>query len=57
MVPMVPLLIGNYVNLYVKDALSRVKGVGDIFARSDEFSMPDLAQPGKAGAGYDAGRR
>jgi len=31
--------IGNYVNLYVKDALLRVKGVGDIFSRADDFSM------------------
>src|SRR5260221_7280124 len=31
--------IGNYVNIYVKDVLSRVKGVGDIFSRADDFSM------------------
>ena len=42
--------IGNYVNLYVKDALSRVKGVGDIFARSDEFSMRIWLNPEKLAA-------
>jgi len=31
--------VGNYANLYVKDALQRVKGVGDIISRSDEFGM------------------
>src|SRR5258706_7098645 len=31
--------IGNYVNIYIKDALSIVKGVGDIFSRADDFSM------------------
>ncbi len=31
--------IGNYANIYVKDALQRVKGVGDIVSRADEFGM------------------
>lgn len=39
--------IGNYVNLYVKDALLRVKGVGDIFTRADEFSMRIWLNPEK----------
>jgi HAE1 family hydrophobic/amphiphilic exporter-1 len=42
--------IGNYVNIYVKDALSRVKGVGDIFSRSDEFSMRIWLNPEKLAA-------
>jgi HAE1 family hydrophobic/amphiphilic exporter-1 len=39
--------IGNYVNLYVKDALLRVKGVGDIFSRADDFSMRIWLNPEK----------
>src|SRR5215211_2435845 len=31
--------IGNYVNIYMKDALQRVKGVGDIVSRADDFGM------------------
>ncbi|MBS1579018.1 MAG: multidrug efflux RND transporter permease subunit [Bacteroidetes bacterium] len=31
--------IDNYTNIFVKDALLRVKGVGDIFTRADDFSM------------------
>lgn len=42
--------IGNYVNIYIKDALSRVKGVGDIFSRSDEFSMRIWLNPEKLAA-------
>jgi HAE1 family hydrophobic/amphiphilic exporter-1 len=42
--------IGNYVNLYVKDALSRVKGVGDIFSRADDFSMRIWFNPEKLAA-------
>jgi HAE1 family hydrophobic/amphiphilic exporter-1 len=29
----------NYTNIFIKDALLRVKGVGDIFTRADNFSM------------------
>ncbi len=29
----------NYTNIFIKDALLRVKGVGDIFTRADDFSM------------------
>ena len=42
--------IGNYVNLYVKDALLRVKGVGDIVSRSDDFSMRVWLNPEKMAA-------
>lgn len=42
--------IGNYVNLYVKDALMRVKGVGDIFSRADDFSMRIWLNPAKMAA-------
>jgi len=42
--------IGNYVNLYVKEALLRVKGVGDIFSRADDFSMRIWLNPEKMAA-------
>lgn len=42
--------IGNYVNLYIKDALLRVKGVGDIFSRADDFSMRVWLNPQKMAA-------
>ncbi|MES1222110.1 MAG: efflux RND transporter permease subunit, partial [Bacteroidota bacterium] len=42
--------VGNYVNIYVKDALSRVKGVGDIFTRGDDFSMRIWLNPEKMAA-------
>lgn len=42
--------IGNYVNLYIKDALLRVKGVGDIFSRADDFSMRVWLNPEKMAA-------
>jgi HAE1 family hydrophobic/amphiphilic exporter-1 len=31
--------VDNYANIFVKDALLRVAGVGDIFTRADDFSM------------------
>lgn len=31
--------LDNFTNIYVKDALLRVKGVGDVFTRADDFSM------------------
>ena len=34
-------------NMYVKDALLRVKGVGDIFSRGDDFSMRIWFNPEK----------
>ncbi len=42
--------IGNYVNLYVKDAITRVKGVGDVFSRADDFSMRIWLNPEKLAA-------
>ncbi|MBK0383961.1 multidrug efflux RND transporter permease subunit [Pedobacter sp. SD-b] len=42
--------VGNYANLYVKDALQRVKGVGDIVSRADEFSMRVWLDPEKLAA-------
>ncbi len=39
--------IGNYANIYVKDALQRVKGVGDIVTRADDFGMRIWLNPGK----------
>jgi hydrophobic/amphiphilic exporter-1 (mainly G- bacteria), HAE1 family len=42
--------IGNYVNLYVKDALTRVKGVGDVFSRADDFGMRIWLNPEKLAA-------
>ncbi len=31
--------VDNYANIFIKDALLRVPGVGDIFSRADDFSM------------------
>jgi len=42
--------IGNYVNIYMKDALQRVKGVGDILSRGDDFSMRIWLNPEKLAA-------
>jgi HAE1 family hydrophobic/amphiphilic exporter-1 len=42
--------IGNFVNLYVKDQVSRVKGVGDVFSRADDFSMRIWLNPEKLAA-------
>jgi hydrophobic/amphiphilic exporter-1 (mainly G- bacteria), HAE1 family len=39
--------IGNYANIYVKDALQRVKGVGDIISRADDFGMRIWLNPQK----------
>ncbi len=39
--------IGNYANIYVKDALQRVKGVGDVISRADEFGMRIWLNPEK----------
>jgi len=39
--------IGNYANIYVRDALQRVPGVGDIVSRSDEFGMRIWLSPEK----------
>ncbi|MEO7524488.1 MAG: multidrug efflux RND transporter permease subunit, partial [Ferruginibacter sp.] len=39
--------IGNYANLYLKDAMQRVKGVGDIVSRADDFGMRVWLNPEK----------
>jgi hydrophobic/amphiphilic exporter-1 (mainly G- bacteria), HAE1 family len=39
--------IGNYVNIYLKDALQRVEGVGDIVSRAEDFGMRIWLDPGK----------
>jgi HAE1 family hydrophobic/amphiphilic exporter-1 len=39
--------VDNYTNIYIKDALLRVKGVGDVFSRADDFSMRIWLQPDK----------
>lgn len=48
--------LDNYANIYVRDALLRVAGVGDIFTRADDFSMRVWLQPDKlAQLGLTAG--
>lgn len=42
--------VDNYTNVYVKDALLRAKGVGDIFTRADDFSMRIWLKPDKLAA-------
>ncbi|MBN9296115.1 MAG: multidrug efflux RND transporter permease subunit [Filimonas sp.] len=39
--------VDNYTNIFIKDALLRVPGVGDIFTRADDFSMRIWLQPDK----------
>jgi HAE1 family hydrophobic/amphiphilic exporter-1 len=39
--------VDNYTNIFIKDALLRVHGVGDIFVRADDFSMRIWLQPDK----------
>ena len=39
--------IGNYTNIYLKDALQRVKGVGDIVSRGADFGMRIWLNPEK----------
>jgi HAE1 family hydrophobic/amphiphilic exporter-1 len=39
--------IGNYTNIYLKDALQRVKGVGDIVTRGADFGMRIWLNPEK----------
>ena len=39
--------LGNYTNIYLKDALQRVNGVGDIVSRADEFGMRIWLNPEK----------
>lgn len=39
--------LDNYTNIFIRDALLRVNGVGDIFTRADDFSMRVWLQPDK----------
>jgi hydrophobic/amphiphilic exporter-1 (mainly G- bacteria), HAE1 family len=39
--------LDNYTNIFVRDALLRVKGVGDLFTRTDDFSMRIWLNPDK----------
>ncbi|MCF0054948.1 efflux RND transporter permease subunit [Dyadobacter sp. CY356] len=39
--------IGNYANIYLKDRIQRVKGVGDIVSRADDFGMRIWLNPDK----------
>ncbi|HLP16198.1 MAG TPA: multidrug efflux RND transporter permease subunit [Bacteroidota bacterium] len=39
--------LDNYTNIFIRDALLRVQGVGDIFTRADDFSMRIWLQPDK----------
>ena len=42
--------LDNYANVFVKDALLRTKGVGDIVSRADDFSMRLWLKPDKLAA-------
>jgi len=42
--------LDNYANIYVRDALLRTKGVGDVFSRADDFSMRIWLKPDKLAA-------
>ncbi len=37
--------VDNYTNIFVRDAILRVNGVGDVFTRADDFSMRVWLQP------------
>ncbi len=39
--------LDNYTNIFVRDILLRVKGVGDVFTRADDFSMRIWLKPDK----------
>jgi HAE1 family hydrophobic/amphiphilic exporter-1 len=39
--------LDNYTNIFVRDALLRVKGIGDIYTRTDDFSMRIWLKPDK----------
>ncbi|MGE5351391.1 MAG: efflux RND transporter permease subunit [Acidobacteriota bacterium] len=39
--------LDNYTNIYVRDAILRVPGVGDVFTRADDFSMRVWLEPDK----------
>jgi hydrophobe/amphiphile efflux-1 (HAE1) family protein len=40
----------NYTNVFIKDAISRTKGVGDVISRADDFSMRIWLKPDKLAA-------
>jgi len=40
----------NYTNIFIKDALTRTKGVGDVITRADDFSMRIWLKPDKLAA-------
>ncbi|TDN40536.1 multidrug efflux RND transporter permease subunit [Hymenobacter sp. UV11] len=42
--------LDNYANVFIKDALLRTKGVGDIVSRADDFSMRIWLKPDKLAA-------
>lgn len=42
--------VDNYANIFIKDALLRTKGVGDVFTRADDFSMRIWLKPDKLAA-------
>ena len=42
--------LDNYTNVFVRDALLRSKGVGDVFTRADDFSMRIWLKPDKMAA-------
>ncbi len=39
--------VDNYTNIFIREAISRVKGVGDVFTRADDFAMRIWLQPDK----------
>ena len=39
--------VDNYTNIFVRDALLRIKGVGDVFSRADDFGMRIWLNPEK----------
>jgi hydrophobe/amphiphile efflux-1 (HAE1) family protein len=42
--------VDNYTNVFIRDALLRAKGVGDVFTRADDFSMRVWLKPDKMAA-------
>lgn len=42
--------LDNYTNVFIRDALLRTKGVGDVFTRADDFSMRIWLKPDKLAA-------
>ncbi|HLO58460.1 MAG TPA: multidrug efflux RND transporter permease subunit [Bacteroidales bacterium] len=39
--------VDNYTNIFIREAISRVKGVGDVFTRAEDFAMRIWLQPDK----------